>query len=122
MEIPTQTSEQQEQLLSWKHEVEDVRQDVKSMRNRLEAISQHHSGNERMVKVERFQNQFIRQLEVADELFHDLKQANRRLNNALIEHTDRPVDDHDGLHERMDTFHKLYNELRNDFQQFEAHQ
>lgn len=120
MEIPTQTAEQ-EQLLSWKHEVEDVRQEVKSMRDRLERISRRDMTRERMVQVEHFQNLFIRQLEVADELFHDLKQTNRRLNNAWIEHHDRPVEGHDELHERMGTFHKLYDELKGDFFHFEAH-
>ncbi|WP_295121552.1 hypothetical protein [uncultured Chitinophaga sp.] len=121
MEIPTQTTDQQSQLLSWKHEVDDVRQEVRSMRDRLESISLHNSHSERMVQVERFQNLFIRQMEVADELFHDLKQTSRRLNNALIEHHDRPVEDHDVLQERMDTFHKLYSELKGDFNQFESH-
>lgn len=123
MEITTQTSEEQAQLISWKREVEHVRQDVKAMRARLESLSHLHltPGSERMVQVEHFQNQFIRQLEVADEMFHDLKQSNRRLNNAWIEHHDRPLDDLGGLRERMGTFHKLYNELRHDFTRFEAH-
>ncbi|RAJ04005.1 hypothetical protein LX64_02882 [Chitinophaga skermanii] len=121
METPTQHFNVFNQLDSWKLEVNQVRGDVKRMRDELSHLCTGKHPNERMANVEHFQNQFIRQLEVADEMYHDIKQVVRNLNNTRIEHADRPVDDVPTLQNRMATFHKIYGELAQDFQQFQAH-
>jgi predicted RNase H-like nuclease (RuvC/YqgF family) len=121
MEIPTQTSDLQQQINSWKSEVDTVRQELPEMRRRLEQMAHQQTNPEMLIHVERFQNQFICQKEVADELFHDLKQSAKKLmNNGVlaIVHDDRPVDDVETLHDRMETFKKLYGELKNEFEQF----
>lgn len=80
-------------------------------------------NHEGMVAVEHFQNQFIRQMEVADEMFHDLKQSAKSFTNGrpAIVHHDRPVDDFDTLQDRMQVFHKLHDELRGEFSRFESY-
>lgn len=122
MEVPTQTSDLQAQLLTWKGEVDDVRNNLRSMRSRLEEIVPLQVNPERMVGIEHFQNQFIRQLEVADEMFHDLKQSAKSMSNSnpVIIHQDRPIADFNTLQDRMQVFHKLHNELKGEFSQFEA--
>ncbi|WP_217603373.1 hypothetical protein [Chitinophaga sp. GbtcB8] len=118
MEFPTQTTDLQ-QINSWKNEVDNVRQDMRDMRSRLEEMAHKKTDAEMLAHVEHFQNQFICQLEVADELFHDLKQSAKKLsNNVYVIHDDRPVSDYPTLHDRMETFQKLYRELRHEFQQF----
>ena len=121
MEIPTQTSDLQQQINSWKSNVEDVRKELREMRGRLEQTAHRKTDAEMLVHVEHFQNQLICQAEVADELFHDLKQSAKKLmNNGIlaIVHDDRPVDDVTTLQDRMETFEKLYGELKNEFEQF----
>lgn len=121
MEIPTQTSDLHQQINSWKSNVENVRRELREMRGRLEQTAHRKTDVEMLVHVEHFQNQFICQAEVADELFHDLKQSAKKLmNNGVlaIVHDDRPVDDVTTLQDRMDTFQKLYGELKNEFEQF----
>lgn len=121
MEIPTQTSDLQQQINSWKSNVEDVRKELREMRGRLEQTAHRKTDAEMLVHVEHFQNQFICQAEVADELYHDLKQSAKKLmNNGIlaIVHDDRPVDDVTTLQDRMETFQKLYGELKNEFEQF----
>lgn len=121
MEIPTQTSDLQQQINSWKSNVENVRKELREMRGRLEQTAHRKTDAEMLVHVEHFQNQFICQAEVADELYHDLKQSAKKLmNNGIlaIVHDDRPVDDVTTLQDRMETFHKLYGELKNEFEQF----
>lgn len=122
MEVPTQSADLQEQIITWKGEVDNVRNDLRAMRCRLEEMAPHQANHERMVQVEHFQNQFIRQLEVADEMFHDLKQSARSMGNGrpAIVHHDRPVDDYDALQDRMEMFHKLYSDLKGDFSRFES--
>src|SRR5688572_21350464 len=121
MEIPTQTSDLQQQINSWKNNVENVRKELRELRGRLEQTAHRKTDAEMLVHVEHFQNQFICQAEVADELYHDLKQSAKKLmNNGIlaIVHDDRPVDDVTTLQDRMETFHKLYGELKNEFEQF----
>jgi len=121
MEIPTQSSDLQQQINTWKSEVDNVRKEIRDMRSRLEQLAHKKTDPEMLVHVEHFQNQFICQLEVADELFHDLKQSAKKLSNngvLTIVHDDRPVDDVDTLYDRMETFKKIYGELKNEFDQF----
>lgn len=121
MEIPTQITNLQQQIDTWKGEVDNVRRDVKEMRSRLEELVTQQGDQEKLIHVEHFQNRFIRQLEVADEMFHDLKQSSRKIlggDKPLLLHDDRPVEDYDGLHDRMETFHKLYSELKGEFNGF----
>ncbi len=124
MEVPTQSTDLQAQILAWKGEVENVRTDLRAMRRRLEEMAGMRQANqERMVEIEHFQNQFIRQLEVADEMFHDLKQSAKTMSNGRqpIIHHDRPVDDYPVLQDRMQVFHKLHAELKGDFNRFESY-
>ncbi len=124
MEVPTQSTDLQAQLSTWKSEVDEVRGDLRQMRSRLEEMAAgRHPNHEQMVEVEHFQNQFIRQLEVADEMFHDLKQSAKSFanNKPVVVHLDRPVDDFDTLHDRMQVFHKLHNELKGEFTRFQSY-
>lgn len=122
MEVPTQTSDLQAQLLAWRGEVDEVRNNIRSMRSRLEEIVPIQANPERMVGIEHFQNQFIRQLEVADEMCHDLKQSAKSMGNSnpVFIHQDRPIEDFNTMQDRMQVFHKLHDELKGEFHQFES--
>ena len=121
MEVSTQTD--LEQISDWKEEVNSARDTIRSMQKRLEAIVANQTDEESLAKIEHFQNQFIRQLEVGDEMFHDLKQCAKKISNngqPHILHDDRPVENCDVMEERMQTFRKLYNELQEEFNAFSA--
>jgi len=122
MEVSAQTSDL-EQISSWKDEVNSTRESIRSMRSHLEQLSISKTDDESLAQIEHFQNQFICQEEKADELRHDLKQSAKKISNngkPVILHDDRPVDDFDVLQDRMNTFRKLYNELRDEFKAFSA--
>lgn len=74
---------------------------------------------------EHFQNCFIRQKEVIDHLKHDLHGAENQLVVFVKElsgmglHSIR-MDNHGKLRDQMNTFRKLYTELKQDFRRFEA--
>ncbi|MGB8192424.1 MAG: hypothetical protein WCF67_10920, partial [Chitinophagaceae bacterium] len=73
--------------------------------------------------VEHFQNNFIRQKEVIDELRHDLPDSRFKVENIFNSRYQSQDDEHDAhamLNDRMETFRKLYHELRDDFQRFET--
>jgi hypothetical protein len=122
MEVSAQTSDL-EQISNWKDEVNNAREALQSMRSQLEQLSLQKTDEESLAQIEHFQNQFICQGEKADELRHDLKQSAKKISNngtPPILHDDRPVDDFDVLQDRMYTFRKLYNELRDEFKGFSA--
>lgn len=120
MEMTTPTEELHQQLNSWKEEVNEVRNEVKMMRERLEQISLSKASREVMTKVEHFENRLLRQREVADEMHHDIKQCAKKLADTpvTVVHDDRPVDDFDTIQTRMEIFQKLYVALKEDFNHF----
>ncbi|WP_341841806.1 hypothetical protein [Chitinophaga caseinilytica] len=124
MEVPAQSTDIQAQFSTWKEEVDNVRSSLRTMRGKLQEIATSpQANNERSMAIEHFQNQFIRQLEVADEMYHDLKQSAKHMGygNPAIVHHDRPVDDINSLQDRMQVFHKLHNELAGEFHRFESY-
>jgi hypothetical protein len=122
MEVSAQTSDI-EQISNWRDEVIATRESIRSMRSQLEQLSRHKTDDESLAQIEHFQNQFICQEEVADELRHDLKQSSKKISNngqPAILHDDRPVEDYDVMSDRMSTFRKLYNELQDEFEKFRS--
>lgn len=120
MEVPAQTSDL-EQINDWKATIETTRDAIRSMRSQLEQIALQKTDDESRIQIEHFQNQFIRQMEVADEMHHDLRQSAKKISNngqLIVLHGDRPIDDPDVLQDRMHTFTKLYNELEEEFNDF----
>lgn len=120
MEITTQPTDLIEQINSWKEEVNEVREDAKLMQERLEQIARSSAPREVMQKVEHFENRLLRQREVADETFHDLKQCAKKISAEAqtVIHDDRPVCDYDTMSNRMEIFQKLFVELKEDFNHF----
>ncbi len=120
MEITTPTEELHQQLNSWKEEVNEVRTEVKMMRERLEQIALSKTSRDVMTQVEHFENRLLRQREVADEMHHDIKQCAKKMANTRVTvvHDDRPIDDFQTIQHRMEIFQKLYMGLKEDFNHF----
>lgn len=109
-------------ITGWKDEVNSVREDIATLKDHLEKAVGSKIRHETLAHVEHFQNQFIRHKEVADELYHDLKQTSKRLSKesdgkdtvngenstAAMQH----------LTDRMHTFKKLFSALKSDFNRF----
>ena len=98
------------------------RDDIKALTARLEEVVGKNTKTEVTSKIEHFQNQFIRQLEVADELEHEIKvhemllAENVSSNPVAYDHI--LVDDHKSLRSDMELFRKVYEELRKEFNKF----
>src|ERR1700692_899835 len=76
------------EITEWKSNVELVRTEISIFQKQLSGIVRKNSHEEVLKGVEHFQNQFIRQLEVSDELFHELKAADRKLAKTADTGTD----------------------------------
>lgn len=109
-------------IAGWKDEVNSVREDLTSLKEYLEKTTGSNTKHETLAHVEHFQNQFIRHKEVADELYHDLKQASKRLASENVPGNQPASDDRGStmqhLTDRMHTFKKLFTALKSDFDNF----
>lgn len=106
----------------WTKELIFYKEELMIFNKRLAEVSGMYTNPEVLTGLEHFQNQFILQNEVADILLHDLNGHEQFLADSAKELTvaiDRKAfSDHPKMRERMDTFIKLYRELRKDYMQF----
>jgi len=91
---------------------------------RMEEIARRNTGREVLAELEHFQNRYIRENEVIDELRHDIKQHENHLEKFAMEHpvaSDHVLfTDHQDLRDRVQTFEKLYHELKGEFMRWLA--
>ncbi|HQW06335.1 MAG: hypothetical protein IPH05_01905 [Flavobacteriales bacterium] len=103
----------------WLNTLEFCKQEIDILEHRMEEIVKRNTGKEVMAELEHFQNQYIRQREVIDELRHDLKQHENELVKEAMDHPvaidHRLFGDHAEQRDAMHTFEKLYNELKAEF-------
>ena len=109
------------EITEWKSNVELIRGEILIFQKQLAGVVRKNSHEEVLKGVEHFQNQFIRQLEVSDELFHELKAADRKLARAADIGTDTGsiyVEDNVELRDSANTYEKIFHELKNEFHLF----
>jgi type II secretory pathway predicted ATPase ExeA len=109
------------EIAEWKSNVELVRAEISIFQKQLGGIVRKNSLEDVLKGVEHFQNQFIRQLEVSDELFHELKAADHRLARTADTGTDSEfvfAEDDTALRDSVETYNKLFLELKNEFHLF----
>ena len=108
--------------LDWLKQLQFYKDDVGVLEKRLEEVAVKNTGYETRAHVERFQNQFIRQNEVMDEMRHNIKQHENHI-QAMVKAnpvaTDRKlVLDHTDLRQEFHRFVELYDQMREDFKHF----
>lgn len=112
----------------WMNEMKFYKEELALLRDQLGEVINKNTDKEAMAQGEHFQNQFIRQNEVADTLTHDIRVREDALvkyakeNQTAIEHTyfDDQKEDHDTIRERMDIFKKIYSDLKAEFLRYLA--
>ncbi len=98
---------------------------IKIFEDHLAYIVSNNSSKKLLPKIEQFQNQFIRQREVIDELKHDLNISEKQLaafvrDMATVGYENERLDNHPGLRERFLTFRNLFEDLKIRFRLFET--
>ena len=132
MESTASIEQFREELQSWKHELSSVKQEIRHFEKHLEQLSTKRLPKELLAQVEHFQNQFICQKEVIDKLRHDLPDSGNKVESIFnhirsgrqwpsmgyMQNENEVMTE--GLEERMDTFRRIYIEIKQDFHQFDA--
>ena len=108
----------------WLNTLAFCKEEITILEHRMEEIAKQNTAGEVMAELEHFQNQYIRQREVIDELRHDLKQHENALEKEVRDHPiavdHRLFADHAGRREEMATFEKIYRELKEEYMRWLA--
>jgi len=106
----------------WLNNLKFCKEEITIFEHRLEELVQRNTGKELLAELEHFQNQYIREKEVIDELRHDIKQHENFLEKESVEKPvaidHRAFGDHAELRDRMETFERLYDELKQEFRRW----
>ncbi|MCB0754640.1 MAG: hypothetical protein H6603_06720 [Flavobacteriales bacterium] len=106
----------------WTNNMKFYYDEVKTFENRLEELVAKNSKTEVTSQIEHFQNQFIRQKEVAEQIISKCKDHDKFLANQAKDHP-IAIDhvlfaDHTKLRDEVETFDKIYRELKTEFMSF----
>src|SRR5882724_10590396 len=117
MESTVSIDQFQEELQSWKHELSSIKQEIRHFEQHLESMAAKNLPKDLLAQVEHFQNSFICQKEVIDKLRHDLPDSRHKVENIFrnsqsVNPEQDGSDAHEALGERMDTFRRIYDEVR----------
>lgn len=109
----------------WIDELNFCKEEIRIFERHLENVINRSTDTATAAQVEHFQNQFIREKEVIDELKHKLAISERQLAGFVKELSGLgldsiKMDNHPHLREEMKTFRSIYTESKNDFRLFEG--
>lgn len=110
----------------WLNELEFYRDELRILDKYLLDLVSRNTGQEVLKGIEHFQNQFIRQKEVLDEISHDIREHEQLVLKTI--HSLHPAEaakgrfeDHADLREAVDTFKRIYGDLKAEYLAFVAH-
>lgn len=104
----------------WRNELSFFEDELKIYEHQLEELV-GKGIKEMLPRLEHFQNNFIRQKEVLDELNHEINVHEQALAKAMSSDSDEIPNglyNHEASREKIETFKKIYGELKADFMQF----
>ena len=108
----------------WLNTLQFCKDEITIFERRMGELATRNTNSTLLAELEHFQNQYIRQREVIDVLRHDIKQHENFLEKESIEHPTaidrRTFGDHTELRNQMETFEKLYRELKDEFYRWVA--
>ena len=106
----------------WMNELSFFSDELKIYEHRLEDLVTKNNTGKVLSLLEQFQNQFIRQREVLEELHHGIKVHEQKIGEAMRRGEEDPVDPefHNSMKEEMESFRNIYTDLKRKFYSFLA--
>jgi hypothetical protein len=114
-----------QEYTTWMAELNFYKEELDIFEQHLALLLNGNSDKAVAARAEQYQNQFIRHKDVIDELKHRLGISERQL-KAFIKDVQGMglssirMDNHPELRKEMQTFRKLFNELKEAFRKFEV--
>ena len=107
------------EYIIWMNELEFYKNELKIFNKRLMHICDNHHDPDLLARLEQFQNKFIVHNEVSDILRHDLKKHENELmeiaQGTAFANEQKIMIHHPRLRDRMESFIKIYRQLRKDY-------
>lgn len=106
----------------WIEKMAFYKDQIETLTNRLGEVATKYTDKDITATIEHLQNQLIRQKEVLDELRHEIKADDKSLaqnaqaNPVASDH--RLFADHPHLRDKVETYDKLFAELKAEFDRF----
>jgi hypothetical protein len=98
------------------------KQEIGILKKRLEEIAADNTGHEVAESIERFQNQFLIQINNIDDLKHrineNIKAIENQVKNSAGFVDQKSADENAGLYDQYLTEERIINEIRQDFNRF----
>jgi len=107
-----------EELQSWKHELSSIKQEIRHFEHELEELATQKLPRTLLAQLEHFQNIFICHKEVIDTLRHDMPDSHKKVENTFNILRSVKNDSQHALSERMETFKRIFNDVKNEFKHF----
>jgi hypothetical protein len=110
------------QFTHWVQNLSFYKDELAVFNKRLSEIAKANNNTEILSMVEHFQNAFIRQSDLIDELKHDINAEETALVQKIKDHpvaSDHVLYEHPtALVDRNDTFDQLFKDLKTEFEHF----
>ena len=124
MSVPTNKKNAQElhtEISEWISYVKLVRDELKMYRFQLAEIISRNNNGEALMQGQYFQNQFIRQAEVIEGLYHELNAADQVLTRKVNGNASADqvlMVDHVALRNKVEAWNRLYNDEKIKYRSF----
>ena len=116
--------QQHEENATWMNSLQFYKDEITILKDRLSEIAAKNTHKIILAEVEHYQNQFIIQRNNIDQIMHAIKQNENALikeinsNPVAVDH--RKVDAHLEEKEQMESFEKIFSDLREKYNRFSA--
>ncbi len=103
----------------WLNELQWCLEEIKIIEDTLGELVMQITDKNKLSVIEHFQNQYIRQKEVIQSLRHNIKLHDQELNKVAGQKNYLGIiEDHQGARSGMETYRKLYQDLKEEFNRF----
>lgn len=115
---------QHEENVEWSQKLDFYKDEIRILQSRLEEIAEKNNHQEVLAFVEQFQNRLIIHRNTIDELQHKVTISEDRIQNEIdknpVASDHRKAAYHETEKEEIQTFEKVFRELREEFKRFAA--
>lgn len=122
METTEQMPEMHAENVKWLSSMNFYEEEIKIFNKRLEELVKVNTSHDLLAQVEHFQNQFIRQREVIDEMKHEFRIEEQSIEDTIGHRQGNVAGSvaphHHEMKDRFETFEKIYKDLKTEFEAF----
>ncbi len=121
MDHKKKTTDLHGEIIEWKSAIALFKDEIPIFEKELAEVEAKNTDHDARAGVERFQNDFIAQKETADELLHELNEADRSMARMAMSNPDAEhisLQNHKELEKKATRYQQVFAELKMEFRHF----